>query len=105
VDDLTILPAPVFWATLLATLVPFITALLTRLDASRALKATVASGLATLDAGLVMWKQVADSGQDLSLPTLVAAIVGAIAWQRVVHAQANEPYGINKHLLPEAGLP
>jgi ABC-type dipeptide/oligopeptide/nickel transport system permease component len=104
VNDLTILPAPVFWATLLATLVPFVTALAVRLNASPATKATVASGLALLDAALMSWKQASDAGVNVNVPTLVVALVGATVWQRVVHAQVNVPYGINKHLLPEAGL-
>lgn len=104
-DDLTILPGPVFWATLLATLVPFITALAVRLNASKATKATVASVLSLIDAGLVAWKQASDSGGDLSVPTLIAAILGAVAWQRVVHSQVNVPYRVREHLLPDAGLP
>lgn len=102
-EDLTIIPAPVFWAMLVATLVPFVTALLVRLDATKATKASVASGLALLDAVLVAWKQASDAGTTMSAPTLIAAIMGAVMWQRVVHTQVNDAYRIPEK-LPAGGL-
>lgn len=104
-DDLTIVSAPVFWATAIATLVPFVTALLVRLDASPATKATVATVLSIVDALLVSWRSAVEAGADINLRTLIVAIAGAVTWQRIVHAQVNVPYRIRDHLLPGAGLP
>lgn len=104
-EDLTIIPAPVFWATLIATLVPFVTALLVRVNASPATKATVATVLSALDALLVSWKTATDAGATIDLKTLVVALAGALTWQRVVHTQVNVPYRVRDHLLPATGLP
>jgi hypothetical protein len=103
--DLAIVPDPVFWATVIATLVPFVTALLVRLDASPALKATVATILTAVDALLVSWKTAVDAGATVDLKTLVVALVAALTWQRVVHTQVNVPYRVREHLLPASGLP
>lgn len=103
--DLTIMPDPVFWAAIVATLVPFVTALLVRLDASAAVKATVATALSILDAVLVTWKASTDAGVAVDGKTLVLAILGAVTWQRIVHAQVNVPYRVREKLLPSAGIP
>lgn len=103
-EDLTIIPAPVFWATLIATAVPFVTALLVRINATPAIKATVATVLSVLDALIVSWKAADDAGVAIDLKTLVVALAGALTWQRIVHAQVNVPYRIREHLLPASGL-
>lgn len=104
-EDLTIIPDPVFWATLIATLVPFITALMVRINARSWVKASVATGLSLVDALLVSWKAAVDAGVAIDVKTLIVALAGALTWQRVVHAQVNVPYGIRERLLPASGLP
>jgi len=104
VEDLTAVPDPVFWATALATIVPFVTALLVRVDARQWVKATVASALAVADAVLVSWKAASDAGAVLDWKTVVLAILGAVSWQRIVHSQVNVPYRVRERLLPRSGL-
>lgn len=95
---------PVFWAATLATLVPFITALLVRINARQAVKATVASALAAAAAFVATWKAAVDAGAPMDVKTFLVVFAGALTWQRVIHTQVNVPYRIRERLLPARGL-
>lgn len=66
--DLVVVSEPVFWSTLAATLIPFVTALLVRIHASAAFKATVATVLSLATAFLATWKNADDAGSASSTP-------------------------------------
>lgn len=95
---------PVFLSGLLATAVPFVTALLVKYQASAAVKATVATVLSIIDAGLVVWLDANDAGVPVDVKTLILALAAALTVQRVVHSQVNEPYRVRDRLLPNSGI-